>query len=135
MEHWLLKCQLSSTVFSRPLFYLGDIPPIEEEDVRGDILVRLSAKPLVFKFLLEGYPGANEIIARRAQEVSSLVAPPSFKTSKKRDILYNYTGGTDTILDLVCKLNFCRSDRIRSYPFFRNYLQIFANREKQSSNI
>ena len=58
--------QILETVFSRPLFYMDDLPPIPEgvEDTRLKILLELKCKPVVFKFLLEGYPVRNELTAR-----------------------------------------------------------------------
>ena len=60
------KGQKLETVFSRPLFRLSDLPPMIEgaEDNRKAILLRLSLKPVVFKFLLEGYPGRDELTLR-----------------------------------------------------------------------
>ena len=57
--------QASATVFFRPLFHLGDLLPIEGEDVRRDIMLRLNLKPYVLKFLLDGYPGANALLLRK----------------------------------------------------------------------
>ena len=58
--------QQLETVFSRPLFYMDELPPIPEgvEDTRLDILLRLNLKSVVFKFLIEGYPGKHEMTSR-----------------------------------------------------------------------
>ena len=83
--------QASVTVFSRPLFHLGDLPPIEGQDVQEEIMLRLNLKPHVLKFLFEGYLWVAELIMwqqlrmGRIGSSSSLAESPRFKTTGTRD--------------------------------------------------
>lgn len=62
-----------TSVFSRPLFYTGDLPNLPEGvvDTRVEMLEKLNLKARALKYLLEGYPGKTaltEIMARASNE-------------------------------------------------------------------